>query len=531
MNLFGWTLRGKAKEVNNVSFSPPVSDDGAVVVASGSVSGMALDLLGTARTEADLITRYREMIDHPEVNSAVDDVVNEAIVLDEDFIVRLDLEGLDELGVSEKTKQKIEMEFENILDLFDFGDNAYETFKRWYVDGRLNYHVIIDEKNQGNGIIELRYLDPRKIRKVREVEEIRMENGVSVSRVKEEYYLYNEIGLTSPAGPAPVFNSASGIKILPDSILQVTSGITDKNNNLVLSHLHQGIKPLNQLRIIEDAIVIYRVSRSPEKRIFYIDVGNLPKMAAENYVRDVMTRHKNRLIYDAATGEIRDDRKYMTMMEDYWFARREGGKGTQVETLPSGQNLGELADLEWFQKKLYRSLQVPLSRLDPETGMTLGRASEISRDEVKFSKFVSRVRRRFNQLFLKAMEKQLVMKKIIADEEWDMIRRRIRFEYVQDNHFAELKNNEIMLSRAALAQQLEPYIGRYISNFTMRKDVFMQDEEDMQKEDSRIAQEAMNPQFLSPEMKMAAMQADQAQENMAVQSEIERTTPEPKKKN
>ncbi|RYF50666.1 MAG: peptide chain release factor 3, partial [Cytophagaceae bacterium] len=347
--------------------------------------------------------------------------------------------------------QPISDEFDHLLSLLDFETNAYEIFRKWYVDGRLYYHIIIDEKNQKNGIQELRYIDPRKIRLMREVQEVKKEGGYSVQKTVKEFYVYNDRGFAAKDIIGnPISPTAAGLQITKDSICYVTSGITDQNNNIVLSHLNKAIKPLNSLRVLEDATVIYRISRAPERRIFYIDVGNLPKQKAEQHVRETMSRHKNRVVYDQSTGEIRDDRKYMTMQEDYWFPRRDNGKATSVETLPAGQNLGELTDVEYFQKQLYMALNIPVSRLQPDLGMTLGRSSEISRDEVKFSHFVHRMRKRFTQLFLKLLEKQLVMRRVISPEEWPIIARKIEFDFVEDNHFAELKNLERSVEQKGL---------------------------------------------------------------------------------
>ncbi len=494
-NLFGWSLKNKEPEQTLPSFVPPRTDDGAVVVAAGGSYGTYVDLEGTSRTEADLVTRYREMAQYPEVNSAVDDIVNEAIVTSEDYIVKIDLDNIE--GLSAGTRQKITGEFEEVLNLLDFGNMGFETFKRWYIDGRLYYHVIIDEQNQKNGIQELRYIDPRKIKKIREVEQVQM-NGYTLQQVKAEYYIYNDRTFTSAYGQPLIATDASavGLRILPDAILHCTSGVLDTNGQLVLSHLHQAIRQLNQLRTLEDAALIYRISRAPEKRIFYIDVSGLPRGKAEQHLRETMVRHKNRLVYDATTGEVRDDRKFMTMMEDYWFPRRSDGKATEVTTLPPGQ-LNQTMDLEeYFKQNLYKALNVPISRMNPDIGMTLGRASEISRDEVKFSKFVDRLRKRFCMLFLKALHKQLLMKGIIDDADWPMLSRMIKFVFAEDNHFAELKDQEILSNRAATAQQLEPYIGRYFSNEWIRKNVFMQTEDEMELNDEQIAMEVDIPQYM-----------------------------------
>jgi hypothetical protein len=485
MKLFGWEFK-KADEPPVESFSPELKDDGAVVVAAGGSYGTYVDLEGTSRSEAELITRYREMSMQPEVEAAVDDIVNDAIIVDEDYIVRIVLDNVK--IVSPNIKKMIENEFRNILELLDFNRHGYEIFKRWYVDGRIYYHVIIDEKAPRLGIQELRYIDPRKMRKIREVKRER-KDGFTVAVTKDEYFMYSEKGFLvgSTAGTAADYTAAAGLKISTDSVLYVTSGLTDQNNAMVLSYLHKAIRPLNQLRVLEDSTVIYRISRAPERRIFYIDVGNLPKVKAEQYVRDMMVKHKNRLIYDQTTGEVKDDRKFITMLEDYWLPRREGNKGTEIQTLPSGTNLGELTDVMYFQKKLYKALYVPVTRIDPETPFVL--ATEISRDELKFNKFVSRLRSRFAELFNRALEKQLLLKAIISPDEWDVISKQIIYDFHRDNHFTELKDNEVMTKRVGLAQMLEPYVGRYYSNDYIRRNIFKQDDDDIEQQDELIAEE------------------------------------------
>ena len=417
--LFGFEIKRKSQE-DLGSFVPRQDDDGAVVVAEGGVYGQYIDLEQTSKTEGELVTRYRKMSMQPECENAIDDVVNESVVYDpESHVVELNIDNVD---VSESIKKTIRDEFNTIKDLLDFERQGYEIFRHWYIDGRLYFHIIIDEQDVKSGIKELRYIDPRKIRKIRVVDKKASGQGTNkftLNKTKQEYYLYNEKGYKSGPGMVnPAQNTTQGLKIAKDSILHTTSGLMSEDNKMVLSHLHKAIKPLNQLRVLEDATVIYRISRAPERRIFYIDVGNLPKLKAEQYLRDMMAKHKNRLVYDATTGELRDDRKFMTMLEDYWLPRREGGKGTEITTLPAGQNLGEMDDVLYFQKKLYRALNVPVSRLEPEAGFSLGRASEISRDEIKFQKFIARLRLKFAALFEKALEKQLILKGIITPDDW-----------------------------------------------------------------------------------------------------------------
>ena len=478
MELFGFEIKRKDDDEKNVvSFAPKETDDGALTVAAGGAYGTYLDLEGSAKTEAELISKYRDMAIQPECELAVDEIVNEAIVkdLNQDIV---DI-NLDNLEISEPIKNKIIEEFKFITDLLDFNNYGYEIFRRWYIDGRMYYHAVIDEKNPRGGLIELRYVDPRKIRKVRTLKRERR-GKIFVNVPGEEFFIYSERSLRGGQA-VPTGMETQGLKIAPDSMIHITSGLMDKDNRLVLGYLHKAIKPLNQLRILEDATVIYRISRAPERRIFYIDVGNLPKMKAEQYVRDMMTKHKNRLVYDATTGDVRDDRKFMTMLEDYWLPRREGGRGTEISTLPSGQNLGELADVQYFQKKLYKSLSVPMSRIDPETaGFNLGRSSEITQDELKFQKFISRLRLRFSQLFLYALEKQLVLKGIITTEDWKSFKSSINFNFKTDNYFSELKDAEIIRERLTTLQQIQPFIGMFYSMEWVRKNVLQQSDDDIE---------------------------------------------------
>ena len=375
--LFGFEFKRLEKDDQLPSFVPQEQDDGAMVVSAGGSYGTYVDLDGTVRTEAELVTKYREMAVQPEIDAAVDEIINASICVDENDIVKIDL---DDTNLDPKIKKVIDSEFKGILNLIDFNNHAYDIYRRWYIDGRLYYHVVIDDKDAKSGIQDLRYVDPRKIRKVKEVSKKRSKNSeITLTKTEAEYYIYNEKGFSVGNKNVGPTTHQSGLKIAKDSIVHVTSGLTDTHGTMVLSHLHKGIKPLNQLRTLEDATVIYRISRAPERRLWYIDVGNLPKMKAEQYVREIMVKHKNRLVYDAASGEIRDDRKFMTMLEDYWLPRREGGRGTEVTTLPAGQNLGEMEDVLYFQKKLYRSLNVPVSRIEQEnTGFNLGRSSEIT---------------------------------------------------------------------------------------------------------------------------------------------------------
>ena len=469
-SLFGFNISRKKNEDDNLvqqSFTPPTNDDGALTITSAAYYGTYVDLDGTAKNEVELISRYREMAMQPEIESAVDDIVNEAICQDDDGkIIQI---VLDDLKQPDKIKNAIKNEFQTILKLMNYTNMAQDIFRRYYVDGRMYYHIIIDRDTPNAGIKELRYIDPRKLRKVREIKKKKDERtGVDIMNVINEYYIYNDkvvSGSSSNMGPV-------GVRITTDSIISVVSGLMDSRRAVVLSYLHKAIKPLNQLRMIEDATVIYRISRAPERRIFYIDVGNLPKLKAEQYLRDIMVKYKNKLVYDANTGEVRDDRKFLSMMEDFWLPRREGGKGTEISTLPGGQNLGELEDVKYFERKLYKSLNVPVSRLNPETsGFTLGRVSEITRDELKFSKFVDRLRNKFSDVFDQALRVQCVLKGICTDEEWSDFKEHIYYNFIKDNNFTELKEAELMKERLSLLGAVDPYTGRYFSQAWIQRNV------------------------------------------------------------
>ena len=473
---------------------PPSADDGTQVVPAGGFFASYGGFDAGARNELDLIRRYREIALHPECDMAVEDIVNEAITSNENQqSVSLDLTKVE---YSNQIKEKIRQSFREVLLLLQFDIKGHDIFRRWYVDGRLYYHKIIDAESPRLGITELRYVDPRKIKKVRE-----MKKGVpmpvpgmpfTAAGKFNEFYLFNEKGIHPTAA-----SNVGGIKIAPDSIMYCPSGLVDQTKNMVLSYLHKAIKPVNQLRMIEDAVVIYRIARAPERRIFYIDVGNLPKIKAEQYLRDIMSRYRNKLVYDASTGEIRDDRNYMSMLEDFWLPRREGGRGTEITTLAGGQNLGEIADIVYFRQKLYRSLNVPISRLESGQGFNLGRAAEISRDELKFTKFVGRLRKKFTMLFHDLLKTQLVLKGIISIEEWDVLQQQITYSFLQDGFFAELKNSEIMRERVNLVREVEPYIGKYFSNEYVRTNILRQTDLDIEKQDKQIAvekpQEQENP--------------------------------------
>jgi hypothetical protein len=498
--LFGFKFKenddGSKKSV--VSPVPENQEDSSDYYVSSGFYGQYVDIEGVYKSEFDLIKRYREMALHPEVDGAIEDVINEAIVSDQnDSPVEIDLQNV---PASDKLKELIREEFKKIKDLLRFDDRCHEILRNWYVDGRVYYHKVIDIKKPEDGIKELRYIDPLKIRYIRKIKKDKNNplgpavvtqrgNEPTPSPEIEEFYEYDPNGRM--ANKSGAFKSGAGAvtRMSKDSICYVHSGLVDRNKNAVLSYLHKAIKALNQLRMIEDSLVIYRLSRAPERRIFYIDVGNLPKIKAEQYLREVMNRYRNKLVYDANTGEVRDDRKMMSMLEDFWLPRREGGRGTEITTLPGGQNLGELADIEYFQKKLYRALGVPESRLASSSGFNLGRSSEILRDEIKFTKFVGRMRKRFSGIFHDMLKTQLLLKNIVSMEDWDVISEHIQYDYVYDNHFSELKENELMNERVATLTALEPYVGRYFSADYIRRNVLKQKDEEIIEIDKQIKKE------------------------------------------
>lgn len=491
--LFGYKIGKEEPESTTLkSFVPPTDDDAAIAISGSGVYGTYVDLEGKVGNESETIRKYREMASQPECDMAIDDVVNETIVhADDDYPVQI---ILDKIKQSESFKNKIREEFRHVMKLMDFNNLGYDIFRRWYVDGKLYYHMVIDEKFPKKGLKELRYIDPRKIRKVKELPKNAKTVGVSDRLYNRpvEYFLYSEKGFAKDAN--------NGLKISPDSICYVHSGIHDKTGSNIVSHLHKAIKPLNQLRMLEDATVIYRISRAPERRIFYIDVGNLPKMKAEQYLRDVMQKYKNKLVYDAQTGEVRDDRRYQTMLEDFWLPRREGGRGTEITTLPGGQNLGEIEDVLYFQKKLYKALNVPISRLEADSGFSLGRASEISRDEIKFSKFVGRLRLRFSHLFDKVLETHLLLKGICTKAEWKALKEDIYYDYISDSHFMEMKDSEVLRERVSILNDIDPYVGKYFSKAYVKKHVLRLTEEDMDELDKEIDQEESEGEYDDEEM-------------------------------
>jgi hypothetical protein len=503
--LFGFSIEDEDRLPKSALSPVPMNhEDGVDHYLTSGFFGSYVDIEGVYRNEFELLKKYREMALHPEVDSAIEDIVNEAIVSDSnDSPVQIELSNL---NASDGIKKKIREEFKYILTLLDFDKKCHEIYRNWYIDGRIFYHKVIDLKSPQDGIQELRYIDSMKIRYVRQEKKKNNNNGNTVSQLKsseedpmtfnfpeiEEYFLYTP-RTSYPVGPGNPSNigstAKSGVKIARDAIAYCTSGLVDRNKGTTLSYLNKAIKSLNQLRMIEDSLVIYRLSRAPERRIFYIDVGNLPKMKAEQYLRDVMMRYRNKMVYDSATGEIRDDKKFMAMLEDFWLPRREGGRGTEISTLPGGQNLGEITDIKYFQAKLYRSLNVPPSRMEGEGGFNLGRSSEILRDELKFTKFVARLRKRFSNLFNDLLRTQLLLKNIITPEDWESMSEHIQYDFLYDNHFSELKDAELMTERLNLAATAEPYIGKYFSQEYVRSKILRQTDGERVEEDAKIKSE------------------------------------------
>jgi hypothetical protein len=474
--LFGFSIQKSQKDqgLSGKTFTDPTPDDGAIEIAGGGFFASVLDTDGRERSDIDLIRRYRDISMQTECDAAVEDIVNEGIISNlNDIPVNIDLTNI---PYPDKIKKRIRAEFMEVLRLLNFNEKGHDIFRRWYVDGRLYYHKVIDNKDPQRGLTQLRFIDPTKIRKVRETTKAPSvdQNGVEMIAKVDEYFIYSDKGFASVGSQG----NNQGIKISADSIVYVPSGLLDSNSGRVISHLHKAIKPVNQLRMIEDAIVIYRISRAPERRIFYIDVGNLPKVKAEQYLKDVMNRYRNKLVYDASTGEIRDDRNHMSMLEDFWLPRREGGRGTEIATLPGGSNLGEIDDIVYFQRKLYRSLNVPISRLEAENGFSMGRASEITRDELKFTKFVQRIRKKFVPLFTDLLKTNLLLKGVISPEDWPRMQEHIQYDFMEDGHFAELKDAELLNDRIQTLDSIQSYIGTFFSKeYVLRKVLNMTDAE------------------------------------------------------
>ena len=526
MQIFGFEIKRKQTEQEIPSVVPPAAGaDGATVVNTGvnagGYYGMVMDLDGIIKNENDLIRRYREVAQYSDCDAAIEDIINEAIVADED---KSSVEIiLDDLKVSEGIKNKIRDEFSTVLKLLKFDERAHEIFRSWYIDGRLYYQILIDENNIKQGIVELRYIDPRKIRRIKNIKKEKNPQGVEVVKNIEEYYLYNDKGITE--------QTTQGVKLGLDSVVYAPSGYVDPNSGMAMSYLHKAIKPVNQLKMIEDSLVIYRISRAPERRIFYIDVGNLPKLKAEQYVSDIMNKFRNKIVYDATTGETRDDRRHLSMMEDFWMPRREGGKGTEITTLPGGQNLGEIQDIEYFQNKLYHALNVPISRLQQQQGFSIGRSQEINRDEIKFNKFIVRLRKKFAVLFSNALRVQLIAKNIIRPDDWDDIRSSIKYDFIEDNHYSELRDNEILQSRIGLLQLLDPYVGKYYSMEWAKRNVLQMDEKEIkdiakqiEKEQELAVQLATQQGEVQQAMQQPAMDAQSQQQQAQMQQQPDQQT-------
>jgi len=487
LKLFGFTITREDEDVidmKNQGFATPVPDDGATQINAtgfhaGGYFGTYLDMDATAKSESELITRYREASYYPDCSTAIDEITTEAIAsLDDEAPVQV---HLDELDIPDDIKDTITDEFDRILELLQFNDKGHDMFRRWYVDGRLYMQKIIDMKNPKRGIQDILQIDPRKIRKVRELKKEKdQKTGVDVIKSIDEYFVYNDKGINYSPNYSFSSTASQGIKITADTIAFVPSGLMDLEKNVVLGHLHKAIKPVNMLKMMEDALVIYRLARAPERRIFYIDVGNLPKIKAEQYLKDIMARYRNKIVYDSNSGEIRDDRKFMSLLEDFWLPRREGGKGTEITTLPGGENLGQIEDINYFQTKLYQALNVPLSRMQAQQGISFGRATEITRDELKFAKFVSRLRKKFNVLFSDLLKTQLLLKGVLTDKDWDQIKEKIQYKYAQDQYFEEMKSAENYRNRIDLLNQIQPYIGTYFSQKFIMKDILRFTDKDIE---------------------------------------------------
>ena len=516
INLFGFEItRQKPQTDIQPQISAPVSDDGAVNIASGGYFGTYLDLEASFKNESDLISRYREMAMQPELESAIDDIVNESIV--HDVTGKTVSIMVDDLEQPESIKQAIRDEFDKVLQLLNFSNDGIDIFRNWYIDGRLFYQVLVDQTQPQLGIQELVYIDPRKIKKVRAVNKKKdPRTGVEVVDGVQEFYVFND---KVSQGQQLITTVTDGsVKIAVDAIVNVNSGLLDPKRTMVLSYLHKAIKPINQLRMVEDAVVIYRLSRAPERRVFYIDVGNMPRLKAEQYLRDFMTKFRNKVVYDSSTGEIKDDRKFMSLMEDFWIPRRGEGKSTEITTLPPGQQLGEMGDVKYFEQKLYKSLNIPITRLEPAVGYTIGRSNEITRDEIKFNKFIEKLRSKFSGLFDELMERQLALKGIASIDEWKELREQIHYDFLKDNNFSELREAELMAARLQLISQVDPYVGTYFSKAWVKKHVLQFDEEGIARMQLEIDQERM---IAEEEAMQAAAEQQAMQQQLAAQQQAE----------
>ena len=478
MNIFGFNITREQPPKTEKSFVAPSDEGGVESIRAGGYYGTYLDLEGVANNEAELIKRYRDISLMADVDTAIQDIIDDAIAnLDDEDPVTLDT---DRLKVSDAVKKQIQDEFENIVELLDFKNRSQDYFRRWYIDGRLYFHKVIDTENPRKGIRDIRYIDPRKITKVKEVHKEKNEQGVQFIKRVEEFFIFNEKGLSQKAAQYKAPANDNALKITKDAITYVPSGLVDQDKNIALSYLHKAIRPANQLRMMENAVVIYRITRAPERRIFYVDVGNLPTNKAEQYLKDIMDRYRNKLVYDANSGEIRDDKKFMSMLEDFWLPRREGSSGTSIDTLPAGQNLGQIEDVEYFQKKLYQALNVPVSRLQQQAGLNFGRSAEINRDELKFTKFVSRLRRKFGVMFDDLLKTQLILKNIITEEDWTDIKDDLLYKFAQDAYYTESKNQEILRSRVEVLNGMASYIGTLFSKSYVQREVLMLTDEEIE---------------------------------------------------
>jgi hypothetical protein len=503
INIFGFTIQKQEKpELTNQSFVTPVAEDGVTTITAGGYFGTFVDIDASAKSEVALISRYREIAAYPDCDNAIEEIVSDAIAAtDNEAPVAI---SLDKTGLSDNLKKVIMEEFDTITQLLDFNTRAHDIFKRWYIDGRLFYQKVIDTKNPKSGIVELRYIDPKKIRKVRTIDKNKQKDGVDLITKTEDFYIYNEKGLGYVAGVVPTSNLNSGIKISSDTITFCPSGVIDLERNIVLGYLHKAIKPVNQLKMMTDSLVIYRLARAPERRIFYIDIGNLPKLKAEQYMKDVMARYRNKIVYDSATGEIKDDRKFMTMLEDFWLPRREGGRGTEITTLPGGENLGQIADIEYFQNKVYQSLNIPMSRFQEQAGFNFGRQAEISRDELKFGKFINRLTKKFSFLFQDLLKTQLILKGITTEADFEQIKDKIEYTFAKDQYYEELKNSENIRNRVDVLNQIQPYVGTYYSMQYVRKNILKMTDEQIQNIENENQEEPPPPAPGSPEAQQAA---------------------------
>ncbi len=493
INILGFTIQKSPKpDLSNQSFVAPVSDDGATTVSAAGYYGTFVDIDASSRSESELISRYREISAYPDCDNAIEEIVSEAITtIDSEKPLRLNLDNLD---LSDGLKKIIRNEFENILELLDFNDKAHDIFRRWYIDGRLYYQKMIDPKNVTEGIKELRYIDPRKIRKVRNVKKDKKKSGVELIKDVEEFFIYNEKGINYSPGVPPTPANNSGIKISTDAIAFCPSGVLDYDRNLVLGYLHKAIKPVNQLKMMTDSLVIYRLARAPERRIFYIDIGNLPKLKAEQYMKEIMTKYRNKVVYDSNTGEVKDDRKFMTMLEDFWLPRREGGRGTEISTLPGGENLGQIADIEFFQNKVYQCLNIPTSRFKEQGGFNFGRAAEITHEEMKFKKFIARVRKKFSVLFSDLLKTQLILKGVIVDTDWTTMKEGLNFEFAEDQNLKQIKDLENIRNEIDVLNQVNPFVGNYFSvNYVRKKILNLSDEEIEQIDQENSEQPPITP--------------------------------------